>query len=451
MARSPLLAEQPPLLRGPLPGPRSLELLKSLSAVAAPMGPRPRLEAEPAQPDPRDGATESRIVYASARGVNVQDADGNIYVDLAAGFGSLLLGHSHPAVLAALSEQSQRLMQGLGDVYPSELKLALLQRLTRLYPGSARACLAQSGSDAVTCALKSAALATGRPRILAFQGAYHGLGYGPLAACGLRESYRTPFTEQLNPHVTWLPYPANEREAEASLDVAQRELARSPVGAVLIEPVLGRGGVIVPPATFLPDLGKLAREGGALLIADEVWTGLGRSGHWLFSLDHGVIPDLICLGKGLGGGLPMSAVLGRSEIMQHWSREAEVVHTSTFAGAPLACATAIATLQVLERDELVTRARCVGEGFLSRLRALSTPAVRLSCRGAGLMIGIESERPTEGWGARLQKRLLARGYITSTGGGARDVLVLTPPLGISQAPLDRFVTALEAALSEVTT
>jgi 4-aminobutyrate aminotransferase / (S)-3-amino-2-methylpropionate transaminase / 5-aminovalerate transaminase len=150
-------------------------------------------------PEPRAPAG---IVYATARGSNVCDVDGNRYVDLAGGFGALLLGHGHPAVQRVLALQSERLLHALGDLHPSDAKIALLERLTRLYPEpAAKGILAQSGSDAVSAALKTAKLATGKPGVLAFSGAYHGLGYGPLAACGLRESYRSPFTEELSRHV----------------------------------------------------------------------------------------------------------------------------------------------------------------------------------------------------------------------------------------------------------
>src|SRR5262245_16420852 len=192
------------------------------------------------------------IVYASALGANVTDVDGNRYVDLAAGFGAQLLGHRHPNVQRALVLESERLHQALGDVYPSDAKVSLVERLSRLHPDpEARVILAQSGSDAVTAALKTAALVTGRPGVLAFSGAYHGLGYGPLAACGLRASYRQPFARQLNPAISFVPYPASSEPLEATLGAADEALAVGEIGAVLVEPILGRGGVIVPPPAFL--------------------------------------------------------------------------------------------------------------------------------------------------------------------------------------------------------
>ncbi len=420
------------------PGPESRTWLTRLGHAQAPMGPR----RNPAAPS-------STVVLASGKGSNVLDVDSNRYVDLAAGFGALLVGHGNDQVLRAAELQSARLLQALGDVYPSDAKIGLLTRLGELLPARHTQCiLGQSGSDAVSAALKTAALATGRPGILAFEGAYHGLGYGPLSALGLRPSYRAPFSSQLNPHVRFAPYPSTESALDATLSTAEAALREGAIGAVLVEPILGRGGVMVPPTQFLPELARVSREHGALLIADEVWTGLGRSGSWLASVEAGITPDLVCLGKGLGGGLPLSACLGAAELMAEWSRAEEVVHTSTFAGAPLACATALATLDVLHRQRLVERAAEVGARWRSALAERAERAAGVEVRGAGLMVGIDATSLEGGAGA-LQRRLLEQGYLTSTGGGERDVLVLTPPLTIAEPLLHAFTDALETALTEL--
>jgi 4-aminobutyrate aminotransferase/(S)-3-amino-2-methylpropionate transaminase len=268
------------------------------------------------------------IVYASALGANVTDVDGNRYVDLAAGFGAQLVGHRHPSVSRALALEAERLHQALGDVHPSDAKVSLVERLARLHPDpDARVILGQSGSDAVTAGLKTAALATGRPGVLAFAGAYHGLGYGPLAACGLRASYREPFSRQLNPFVRFAPYPSSAVELDEALERSSEALCTGEVGVVLVEPILGRGGIVVPPDGFLAKLSELAKTHGALLCADEIWTGLGRAGSMFRSLAMGVVPDLVCVGKGLGGGLPLSAVIGRGSVLEAWRRTDEDVHT----------------------------------------------------------------------------------------------------------------------------
>ena len=388
------------------------------------------------------------IVYATAAGANVIDVDGNRYVDLAAGFGAELVGHRHPRVLRALALQSERLLHALGDVHPSDAKIALVERLALLHPEpEAQALVGQSGSDAVSAALKTALLATGKPGVLAFAGAYHGLGYGPLAACGLRPGYRTPFAAQLNPAVIFVPYPDTLERAADAVAEAARALAAGEIGAVLIEPVLGRGGVVVPPAGFLAELGRLAHGAGALLVADEIWTGLGRSGAMLASVAAGARPDLICLGKGLGGGLPLSAVIGRRSVLAAWQQADEVVDTSTFAGAPLACTTALATLEVLGREKLVGRSAELGASWREELARAFTSTPDVSVRGAGLMLGIDlGARP----GAALAalRSLLEQGFIASTGGGQREVIVLTPPLTIAEPQLRAATSAIIRAVKE---
>jgi 4-aminobutyrate aminotransferase/(S)-3-amino-2-methylpropionate transaminase len=379
-------------------------------------------------------------------GSNVTDVDGNRYVDLAAGFGSLLLGHAHSAVRTALEVQAERLWQAQGDVYPSDAKVGLLERLCELFPEpGAQVILGQSGADAVTAALKTAVLATGRTGVLAFEGAYHGLSYAPLAACGLRAGYRDPFLAQLNPKVHFLRYPADSEQAARTLEAAKEQLKNGEIGAVLVEPILGRGGVVVPPGGFLLDLATLAREAGALLIADEIWTGLGRSGHWLYSVSQGAVPDVVCLGKGLGGGLPISACIGRSEVMRAWRRTPEVVHTSTFAGAPLSCACALMTLSHLSSSKLIDRARQVGEHWRQQLsRVLSEVDPRFQARGVGLMLGIDLGGASAA--VRVQQTLLERGYLVSTGGGQREALVLTPALNIDAGLLEEFCGVLAGVL-----
>lgn len=433
-----------PVLRVRPPGPQSRTWLTRSARVSAPMGPAPSPQRSKVV---RADVPAGSIVYSSGRGSNVIDVDGNRYVDLAAGFGALLLGHAHPRILKVLALQAPRLMQALGDVYPSEAKIALSDRLAQLYPEpGARVILGQSGADAISAALKTAVLSTGRPGVVAFSGSYHGLSYGPLAVTGLRAGYREPFLPQLNPAVRFVDYPSTPAEADASLERVRFELARGDVGAVLIEPVLGRGGCVPPPPGFLKELSAITHAGGALFIADEIWSGLGRAGRLLYCLAEGGEPDVFCLGKGLGGGLPISACIGREGVMQAWRREPEVVHTSTFAGAPLACCAAIATLDVISRDRLVERSARVGADWLAALGSAleGLPGVD-AVRGAGLMIGIDVQsRP--GGAPRLMRALLERGYIVSSGGGSREVIVLTPPLNIAEARLEGAALALREAI-----
>jgi 4-aminobutyrate aminotransferase/(S)-3-amino-2-methylpropionate transaminase len=388
------------------------------------------------------------LVYATAQGDNVVDVDGNRYVDLASGFGSLLLGHGDARVAEAVRVQSGQLLQSLGDVHPSDAKVLLLERLAELMPTAGyQGIVGQSGADAVSAALKTAALHTGRLGVVAFKGAYHGLSYGPLSICGLRDSYRMPFAQQLNPAVSFVPYPTDAASLDRSLSELKQVLVAGNVGAVVFEPIAGRAGCLVPPLEFGPALTGLCQQYGALLIADEIWTGLGRSGHWLHSTQSGATPDLICLGKGLGGGLPISACLGPAATMRSWSRQEEVVHTSTFAGAPLACAAALATLRAIGSDGLVERSARLGAALCAALGRLGAePSSPVSAvRGAGLMVGVELSVAVGG-AARAQQRLMERGYIVSLGGAGRESLVLTPALTVSELLFEGFVGALEEAL-----
>jgi 4-aminobutyrate aminotransferase / (S)-3-amino-2-methylpropionate transaminase / 5-aminovalerate transaminase len=445
---SPPTGRELPALSTPVPGPASRAWLARFAAVTAPMGPRAAwagLGVEGEGEGEGEGPSGT-IVYREGLGANVVDVDGNRFVDLAAGFGSLLLGHRPARVGAALAAQSESLWQSLGDVHPSDVKIQLLERLSRIV-GGGRGMLGQSGADALSAALKTAVLHTGKSGVVAFGGAYHGLSYGPLALCGLRESYRAPFAAQLNRGARFVEYPATEGALGPALAAVRRELARGDVGAVVFEPILGRGGVLVPPPGFAEGLGALCAEHGALLVVDEVWTGLGRAGEWLLSAAQGVRPDVVCLGKGLGGGLPISACVGAAAIMASWSRDEEVVHTSTFAGAPLAARAALELLDVLEAERLVERSKRVGEAFARELRA-AFPAAwprGWEVRGAGLMLGVDLG-PVGLTALELSRELLAHGYITSLGGQRRDCLVLTPALDIGDAQLEAFVRAFAERL-----
>lgn len=434
--------DEPPEIRVAPPGPMSQAAAARLEQTECPaFSQRRDARAE------RAGADMLPIVLASGKGSNLYDVDGNRYVDLIAGFGALLLGHAPPSVLRAIEGQSHRLIQALGDVYAADAKIALLERLASLHAGHApRVILAQSGSDAVTAAIKTAALATGKPGLIAFEGAYHGLGYAPLAACGLRESYRSPFAAQLNPRVTFAPYAGAQADVDRALGAVEAALRRGDVGAVLIEPVLGRGGCVVPPDSFVKGVAELARANGALLIADEIWTGLGRTGSMVRSASIGVTADILCFGKGLGGGLPLSACVASGEIMAAWARSEEVVHTSTHAGSPLACAAAIATLDGLRFKRLVMRAQEVGDRVQGAIRAeLASVAGVLDVRGAGLMIGIELA--SGDLALQAARGLLSRGYLVLTGGQRSEVLTLTPALNIGEERLLDAARALREVLS----
>ena len=367
------------------------------------------------------------LFWQGARGANVVDVDGNRFIDLTAGFGAAAVGHANPRVTPAVADQSSRLLHGLGDVHSHPPRVELAQRLCRIAPvDRAQVYFTVTGSEAVEVALKTAMLASGKAGVLAFDGAYHGLTFGALAATS-RAAFREPFLRHLTPHVTRLPYGASlERLAHALRP-------RSGIGCALVEPILGREGIVVPPEGWLADLAALCRRTGVLLIADEIFTGFGRSGR-LFAVDHDhVRPDLLCCGKALGGGMPIAAVIGRRELMSSWQTEGEALHTGTFVAHPVACAAAIAVLDLLREQRLARRAASLGRSVKTILRPCSQrPGIFV--RGNGLLWGIELESPE--LASAVVRGALERGVILLAGGSRGNVLQVAPPLVITSAQLE---------------
>lgn len=389
------------------------------------------------------GASHDPIVWVEARGCNVVDADGNRYVDLTAGFGVAFVGHRHPEVVAAVKRQVDRLVHALGDLHPSDVKIQLLERLCALSPWpEARAILALSGADAVTAALKTAVLATGKPGVIAFEGGYHGLSYGPLSVLGYDARFREPFREQLHPHVRFARWPRRDESMDTALQALPEDWSQ--IGAVIVEPIQGRAGVRIPPEGFLQALAERCRARGAVLIADEIFTGIGRCGDWWRSVQTGVVPDLICAGKALGGGLPVSACIGRREVMDAWGTpDREAIHTGTFYGDPLGSASALATLDLLEREDGGLQAVERGHTLARMLRSMGSPGI-VEVRQVGMMIGVQLH--AEQSALKLTRDLLERGYLALPAGARGDVLQLTPAITLSDAQIEGFVGALEDTL-----
>jgi len=412
-----------PKLQTEVPGPLSRELAARLAQVECPE--------VTWQCGPLD-------FWERASGSNVYDVDGNRYVDLLAGFGVAALGYSHPELAVRAARQSETLPHAMGDVYPARIKVELLETLQRVLPGSlGLAILSSSGSDAVESALKTALVATGKPGVIAFEGAYHGLGFGALDTTW-REHFRGPFAERLAGRTTFVPY-GDARTAERAIT--------SDTGAILVEPIQGRGGLRIPPKGFLRELREIADRTGVLLICDEVYTGLGRTGAWLASDLEGVEPDLVAIGKALGCGFPISACVGRPEVMRAWgAAQGEAIHTSTHLGNPLGCALALLVLQILERDALPERARALGERALLYLQAelAGAPGV-VEVRGRGLMLGIELDSREKANAAI--RGALESGWILLGEGDDGRVLSITPPLTIAEDVLDGGLVRLVELLS----
>lgn len=416
------------------------------------------------------------VVWARARGTAVWDLEGRRYLDLTAAFGVAAAGHANPAVVRAGREQMGRLLHAMGDVHPHEGKAKLARALSLLTfgrwgrgrrPMRGKVIFCNSGFEAVEAALKTARLATGRAGVVAFEGGYHGLGYGALNATH-RPHFRDPFLDQLGGFGRFVPFPdagalgATEQDGLVEqLEVRlQRLLNRGGIGAVLVEPVQGRGGIRVPPLSFLPMLRRVCSDHGALLILDEIYTGFGRTGRWFAAEHSGVVPDLICLGKALTGGFPLSACVGQADLMDAaWpAATGEAIHTSTYLGHPVGCAMALAQIQEIKRLGLVKRAAWLGQWLMGQMEGLAQAptrsdggqgggaAVVLHPRGLGLMAGLElcrpDGRPAGDEVVRLMKRLLRLGYVILPEGADGEVLSLTPPLTVRERDLGRVLNAI---------
>lgn len=408
------------------------------------------------------------VFWEEALGANVRDVDGNVYVDLTGAFGVAFAGHRHPGIMRAAGEQQRRLTHGMGDIHPPAAKVELLERLTGLAPWpEARAVLASAGSEAVEIALKTAELSTGRSGILAFECGYHGLTLGALATTH-RADFREPFRGRLYDGVAFVPFPVRQEEVSPSLAACERAFADgarrgNAIGAVLVEPVQGRGGVRIPARGFFPELCSLARQHGAVVVADEVFTGLGRCGSMFAGPALGLDADLICLGKALGGGFPLSACLGTAKVFDAWPESAgEALHTSTFLGHPVACAASLAFLDLVESEHLDRQAARMGEHLLAGLRErLEGVGHVREVRGLGLLAGIEIARrlpaspgppqamPWEEAGARIAAQVLAQGILVLPAGEQGQVVELTPPATMSPDLLDHAIDQLVQAVVDL--
>lgn len=408
------------------------------------------------------------IVWKRASGTQVWDEEGRRYLDLTAAFGVAAAGHANPRVVAAGQKQLALLPHAMGDVHPHALKAALAEALSRLTferwladrrgirTRHGKTIFCSSGFEAVESAMKTALRATGRRGVLAFEGAYHGVGYGALNATH-RPHFRDAFRSQLGDFGRFVPFPsAEESRAHCAKIEAEieRTLRQGEIGAVLLEPMQARGGIRIPPSGFLRRLRRLCDRHGVLLILDEIYTGFGRTGRWFACEHEGVAPDLICLGKALSGGFPISACVGRADLMDAaWpASDGEAIHTSTFLGNPVGCAMALAHLRELERRDLPARSARMGAVLREGLQAVSTQCTSLvtRVRGVGLMVGLELRRadgaPATQESLSIVKQMLHRGFILLPEGAQAEVLGFTPPLTITEPEIRRALRALKSLL-----
>jgi acetylornithine/succinyldiaminopimelate/putrescine aminotransferase len=374
------------------------------------------------------------IVIDHARGASIWDADGREYLDLLSGMGVANVGHAHPEVVAAIAAQAAQYLHVM--VYGEAVQrpqVALARRLAELAPGDLSVCyFANSGTEAIEGALKLARKYTGRSCFIAFHGGYHGDTLGALSLCD-NALYRRSF-EPLLGDVAFLPFG----------DVAALARIDGSVAAVIVEPIQGEGGVRVPPDDFLPAVRARCDAVGALLVCDEVMTGLGRTGAWFACQHWGVCPDVLVLAKALGGGLPLGAFLSRPAIMQTLSHDPPLAHVTTFGGHPLSCAAGLAALELAAREQLPARAARLGESWRARLRALIEPSCATSaaaaCSSASSLASRNSLRA-------FCRAAFDRGLILNWTLHRDTVVRLAPPLMISEHDSDRALDGIAASIA----
>ncbi|MEO5803683.1 MAG: aspartate aminotransferase family protein [Verrucomicrobiota bacterium] len=429
------------------------------------------------------------IIWERAQGVHVWDAEGKKYLDLTAAFGVAAAGHANPNVVKSGQRQMAKLLHAMGDVHPHELKAKLARELSKItferwrpignrqsaIGSSAKTIFCNSGFEAVEAALKTAMLATGKRGVVAFSGAYHGLGYGALNATH-RDHFRTSFRTQLREFCYFAPFPKHEMDLVEVESVIRSYFRRHKIGAILVEPIQARGGINIPPPEFLPLLRKLCDERGALLILDEIYTGFGRTGKW-FACEHSgtgvppvssqktkthgqdaratTIPDIICLGKALTGGFPLSACVGRANLMDKaWPPSSgEAIHTSTFLGHPVGCAMALAQINEIKKGKLVEQSAARGKFLLAELFKVQSSKFKVEARGLGLMAGLELKNqngsPATKASLQIIKAMLHRGFILLPEGEHANVISFTPPLTISERDLKKTIRELKGVLNSI--
>lgn len=436
-----------PLLRTPLPGPKARAIIERDQQVISPSYTR-----------------SYPLVAARAEGAMVEDPDGNVFLDFAAGIAVVSTGHCHPQVVKAIQDQAARLIHMSGTDFYYENMVQLAEKLASLVPGGVtrRIYFGNSGTEAIEAAIKLARYHTGRTQFVAFTGAFHGRTMGSLALTASKSRQRKGFFPMM-PGAHHVPYADCYRCAYGQtpdscavecVEAIESELFRTELppedcAAIFVEPVQGEGGYLIPPKKFFDALRRLADDYGILVIFDEVQSGMGRTGK-MFALEHfGAFPDVVCVAKGIASGMPLSATIARADLMT-WPQGA---HASTFGGNPVAVAAALATIELLE-GELIANAASVGAHLLDKLRHLPQ---RYRCvgdvRGLGLMIGIElvKDQQTKERAQQLRDQVVQmcfeRGLLVL--GAGPNTIRLCPPLVITTAQADFAAETIEDCLKKI--
>lgn len=423
-----MTADRRPHIHTPLPGPRAAELIARDRNAMSPSFTR-----------------VYPFVMDRGEGCWVTDVDGNRFLDFTAGIAVATTGHSHPKVVAAIEKQARRFIHMSGTDFYYESEIALAERLeSRILPGTpAKVFFTNSGAEAIEGAMKLARYASGRPSYIAFIGGFHGRTFGALSLTASKASQRRRFAPLLS-SVFHAPFPTAARGITTDDTIGRLEelfgtvAPPESVAAVFVEPIQGEGGYLIPPDDFLPRLRELTRKHGILLVADEVQTGMGRTGH-LLAVEHwNVEPDIVCLAKGIASGLPLGAFIARDEQMS-WPPGS---HGSTFGGNPIACAAGLVTLDLLE-EGLMDNAARVGAQLLDGLREIASVHRQVTdVRGLGLMVALELK--TSDQAAALVQKAFERGLLLLTA-GSRAVRI-SPPLVLDAEEAATGLEIIEAAL-----
>jgi 4-aminobutyrate aminotransferase len=439
---------QVPDIRTPLPGPNAQELIEIDERHTSPSYTR-----------------MYPLAVARGEGVVIEDVDGNRFLDFTAGIAVCATGHCHERVVQAIQSQAAQLLHMSGTDFYYRPQAELARKLAQIAPGdsSKRVFFTNSGAEAVEAALKLARYRTGRPNVIAFYGAFHGRTLGALSLTASKAVQRRGFGPLL-PGVSHVDYPSAtepgslERTFEQLATLFARTLSPDSVAAIIVEPVQGEGGYIVPPAEFLPRLAALAAEHRMLLVADEIQSGMGRTGR-MFACEHfGVAPDILCTAKGIASGMPLGAIIAHDDVMT-WPPGS---HASTFGGNPISCVAALETIALLE-EELIANAREVGEHLRCRLEWLQSKHPLIGeVRGLGLMLGMElvqagatAHQPSVGTtklpavqeASALIQKCFERGLLLLPCG--KSTIRFCPPLVVDSDDVDIAVGILDEVLGEL--
>ena len=433
-------------IRTAIPGPKSMALMERRNAAVA-----------------RGPYHSTPVFVAKAEGAVLEDVDGNRFIDFAGGIGCLNMGQRAPRVINALREQLEQFLHVCFSVTPYESYIAVAEKLNALAPGNfaKKSVLVNSGAEAVENAIKIARAYTKRPAVICFEDAFHGRTLMAMTLTSKPHPYKAGF-EPLATDVYRIPYAYSYRSAAGTTvdefahyleDAFKRHVAAENVAAVIAEPVLGEGGFVIPPRGYFAALHNICKKHGILFIADEVQSGIARTGKWFASEHFGIEPDLLISAKSLGGGLPLAAVTGRAEVM-----DAPGVGGlgGTFGGNPLSCVSALAAIETIEKEGLLARSNEIGKRFEERARAWQKKWELVGeVRGLGGMCAIElvrdarTKEPADTETKELSKYCYEHGVINITAGTYGNVMRILVPLVVTDAQFDEGMDVLEAGLASV--